>query len=367
MDTVTYSLCKKYVEKTAIGLGAVKGAPCTIKNIQESPDGLAEIVTFEWVSTVNPLVKETAQMTVKNGTIVSVIPNITEGTKIADIVIDGVTQSLYVPAGGGGADLTSDLNITRTVGGISSGDHYNNGTSLETILRDMLNPTDFPTLTNPSASLSATGSKLLEKGSTLNTTMTASFNRGSINPAYGTSGYRAGSAISYSLNGGTAQSGTSFNVTVDENLLEYKVTVTYNGGEQPKDSTGNNYSTPLPAGSVDSNIIKYEFVNALWANTANQATIAKVDLVSKNAKQIIFNFPACSSATPETFDVPASWTVTGVEVKNDLTGSWDDCILEFAQTNVTHSDAAGSDVPYTRYYCNLGYDMGARQIRLKWS
>ena len=46
MDIITYALSKSYVEKTADALGAVRGAPCKIKNIQETADG--NIVTFEW-------------------------------------------------------------------------------------------------------------------------------------------------------------------------------------------------------------------------------------------------------------------------------------------------------------------------------
>lgn len=49
MDVVTYALAKKYVNKTATALGAVKGAPCTIKTITETD--IEIIVTFEWTGT----------------------------------------------------------------------------------------------------------------------------------------------------------------------------------------------------------------------------------------------------------------------------------------------------------------------------
>ena len=67
--------------------------------------------------------------------------------------------------------------------------------------------TNYPKFTNPSATLTATGSKLLECGATQNTTFTVNFNRGTISPAYGTSGYRSGAATGYALNGGTVQTG----------------------------------------------------------------------------------------------------------------------------------------------------------------
>lgn len=270
-------------------------------------------------------------------------------------------------SGGGPAVLTDDLTAAVTVGGITVGTQYEEGESLETILRDMLDPVMYPILTSPSATISATGAKLLETGATLNTVFTVTFNRGSINPAYGTSGYRSGAATGYSLNGGDAQSENTFSRTITSEQLTYRGTVEYGAGEQPKDSSGKDYSTPLAAGSVNTNTITYEFVDALWANTSNIATIAKLALVSKGAKQKDFTFPAQTVANPEVFDVPASWTVTAIQVKNDLSGAYEDAIDQFAVTNVTHNDAAGNAVNYKRYTFNLGYDTGSRNVRLKWS
>ena len=268
-------------------------------------------------------------------------------------------------SGGGGA-LESPLTTSVTVGGIASGTTYPTDTSFETLFRDMLNPVAYPTLTNPSATMSATGAKLLETGATLNTTFTITFSRGSISPAYGTSGYRSGAADEYTLDG-TTQSGNTFSKTITSAKTSYQGSVSYLAGEQPKDSVGNNYQSPLPAGSVNTNTITYEFVDALWANVSNIATIAKQALVSKSAKQKDFSFPAQTVANPEVFDVPASWTVTAVQVKNDLSGAYEDALSQFTVTDVTHDDAAGNSVAYKRYTFSLGYDTGARSVRLKWS
>ena len=99
---------------------------------------------------------------------------------------DNTTSTFQVTNGGGGgsSELQDDLTTSLTVGGIKTGTTYAAGTSLEQLFRDLLNPVAYPTLTNPSASLSATGAKLLEAGSTLNTTFTLTLNRGSINPQY---------------------------------------------------------------------------------------------------------------------------------------------------------------------------------------
>ena len=268
---------------------------------------------------------------------------------------------------GGTAVLTNDMIVTKTVGGVNAGKQYNAGTLLETILRDILAPVLYPTFTNPSASISATGSKLLETGSTLNTTMTITFNQGSIHPAYGTNGKRAGAATGYVLNGGTPQASNSFSVTVTSAQLTYQGTVNYAEGPQPKDSAGNDYSTPLAAGSVNSNTITYEFVDALYANTSSASVMTKQALVSKNAGSKELNLVATTAANPEQIDVPGSWTVSKIEVLNTLSGKWEDATSQFTRTTITHDDAAGNPVNYNRYTCNLGMSLGARSIKISWS
>jgi hypothetical protein len=263
--------------------------------------------------------------------------------------------------------LDAQLNVTKTTGGISAGATYAQGTPFETLFRDMLNPIEYPVLTNPSAQLTGTGDQLLEKGDSVSVTLTATLNRGGITPAYGTSGYRSGPATDYALNGGSAQAGNTFTETVTEQNNSFTVEINYSQGEQPKDSVGNDYSSPLSAGSVTSSAFEYEFVNALWSNTAAVGTIAKNSLVSASAKEYIFVFPPTTVTYPEVFDVPSSWTVTNIDVKNTLSNQWENCSTEFTKTTVTHDDAGGNSTSYDRYTCNLGYAMGSREIRIKWS
>lgn len=278
-------------------------------------------------------------------------------------------QAVKVQAGGAGsASLENELVVTAPYDGVY-GTVYPEGTDLETIFRDLLNPVTYPTLTAPSAALSTLDAKLIEKGSTLTTTLIAGFNRGSINPANGTDGYRSGSATSYSLNGDTPQLTNEFsNITVDEEHVSYVVTVVYEAGEQPKDSRGNNYGEALASGSVNSPALTFEFVDAWWMNGRVATTIEKQALVSKTGdKTRTLEFPATTESNPEVFDVPASWTVTSIEVFNDLTNKWQNCASEFTKTTTTHNNTAGDTVDYSRYTCNLPYEMAARNIRVKWS
>lgn len=268
---------------------------------------------------------------------------------------------------GSNGELSDALTATKSVGGIDAGDTYIAGTPFETLWRDLLAPTLYPSLTGPSASAAVAGSRLLEAGDEVTDTLTVTFDRGSISPAYGTSGYRAGAATEYSLNGGTAQANNEFTISVDAEHTSFVATVAYAAGEQPKDSSGADYDSPLPAGSVLAPAVNYEFVDALWANIASISEIAKQALVSKTAKVKEFTFPAATIANPEVFDVPASWTVTAVEVFNTLSNTWETCASEFTITDVTHDNAAGTSVNYKRYTCNLGYAMDSRKIRFKWS
>lgn len=283
-----------------------------------------------------------------------------------------ITFGVLIPGGGGGggggsAELQDSLTAAITVGGIDAGDTYSAGTPLETILIDLLNPVLFPTLTNPSGSLSIPGSKLLKTGSTASVTVTASFNRGSINPAYGTSGYRSGAATGYVLNGGTSQAGNTWSETVSESNKQFQAVISYAAGEQPKDSKGGNYSSPLPAGSVTTNKITYEFVMPIYANVTSAATMDELALVSKSAGTKTFSFPATTTANPECFDLPAAWTMSKIEVYNTLSGKWETATTQFTATTTTHDDATGTPVNYNRYTCNYSGSLGARDVRVTWS
>lgn len=269
-------------------------------------------------------------------------------------------------SGGGGvtadAKLSAAMTTTKEVGGVVVGKTFPVGTSHEAILREILSPTLNPTLTGPSASIRANGATLFESGTSNTVSIVVTFDRGKINPAYGTSGYRAGEATGYSLNGGTVQASGNFNVTATESNKTFTGTVNYGAGEQPKDSNGGNYESPLAAGSVNTPALNFEFVDALWSNVANITAVAKEALVSKSAKLKQFNFPAQTVANPEVFDVPSSWNVTAVEVLNTLSGQWQNAASEFTVTDVTHGS-----VQYKRYTYNVGIGTGARSVRIKWA
>lgn len=258
--------------------------------------------------------------------------------------------------------LAEDLKATKAVGGIPAQKLYPKGTALEVILRDLLNPVENPTLTSPSASISSTTNKLLRRGTTTNATLVINFNRGTINPPNGTSGYRAGQATGYILNGGAVQSNSTFNVTVSETNYTFKGKVNYAAGEQPKNSIGEDFSTPLGAGEVSTDQFNFEFVNPIYSNARVITTIDEEQLLSRSAGIKTFNFPAQTKANPQVFDVPAEWNVTTVEAFNSITQGWQNASGSFDVSDVTHNGYA-----YKRYTDNRGYDAGARQVRFRWN
>lgn len=117
--------------------------------------------------------------------------------------------------------LENALTVKEAQGKYKVGDVIAKDTPLAEIVANMLTKKNVPTLTGPSVSLAGSGNKLLESGATLAATLTVTFNRGSISPAYGTSGYRAGEATAYSINGGGEQAENTFSVTVDESNREF--------------------------------------------------------------------------------------------------------------------------------------------------
>ena len=192
MDIITYILARKYVEQTADALGAVRGRPCTIASVTPTEGG--SIVTFRWTSDSG--VVQTTTMTVHDGLSIQsgtvdadnhLIVTLTDGSTVdcgempvvdgaEDVeyenasypsvtnVKEGLDEALskgvddaadvpYDNAGfpsvtnvregldvalAGGAVLEQALTVSNPVGMATNGKTYPVGTSLETILRDML-------------------------------------------------------------------------------------------------------------------------------------------------------------------------------------------------------------------------------------
>lgn len=63
LSGITKAVVEKYIRDTLDGMGALKGAPCTIKSITDITGG--KRVTYEWKDNEN--VSHTATMDIMNG------------------------------------------------------------------------------------------------------------------------------------------------------------------------------------------------------------------------------------------------------------------------------------------------------------
>lgn len=142
MDASTYVLCQAYVRKTAEGLGAVRGKPCTIQSIIETDEG--NVVTFRWVGDTGTV--QTSTMLVKNGE---------EGISVTNATINTSGHLIFTLSNGTTIDAgaitvtaktTSAITATENIGSVTSGKTYPTGTNLENIIKDILVKYQPPTI-----------------------------------------------------------------------------------------------------------------------------------------------------------------------------------------------------------------------------
>lgn len=203
--------------------------------------------------------------------------------------------------------------------------------TLSEVFDDLLFPTVDPTFIAPSASLSlkstTTTPMVQEVGATGASVPTAasfntSFNRGKINIAGVEKQKRAGeldTANSF-IYINTATNKT-FPTSIAEGATTYKYRAAYKQGPQPLNSKGGNYGDPLPAGHVDSAAVTITGVYPYFANSANNATVAKLALTTSNTLSALA-FKA-EGPNKHTFKLPAKYTLTNVTMLNTLSGKYE--------------------------------------------
>lgn len=259
------------------------------------------------------------------------------------------------------------------VGGITIGMNIDNLT-LKQFAQRLCNPELFPALTNPSSAFTLTQEGLHEIGELIATlNFGATFSRGSISPAYGTSGFRSGLPNTYIYAGTGLSNFASTSLTDSKTVSSYSVIsgaqswtgrVAYDIGEQPKSSYGNNYSTPLAAGNTGIVTRSITGVYPIFATTSNITTLTKQALQT-NGSVVDKDFVAESGSDKQMIEFPATWgAITVLEQYNTLSGTFDVISLAtFTVTNVFQT-VQGNSVAYKRYLHNGG-TIGQR--RLKWT
>lgn len=181
---------------------------------------------------------------------------------------------------GGTGSLTASITSDVTEGGITVGRVFSAGTTNQQMWEALLNKTYYPTnVTNESYSIS-TGQSVREIGSTLNVTISGTFNRGSISGTNIAPIPKVGAAIEYLFNGvstGTTPSRTINGYTVASSN-NFNSSVSHGAGGQPKDNKGKDYESPAPA-NVLSAFTSFDGIYPYFYGTLNDnQTIDDINL-----------------------------------------------------------------------------------------
>lgn len=306
---------------------------------------------------------------------------------MATFTIDLLTGDQYLfntgisgNTGSTGVVVFTNPNPTpNTVGGIPAGSSFNNRTMQE-MWNALLYPIQYPILTPPNNTFTLTQSGLREIGeivATLN--FSSNFSRGIINPAYGTSGFRSGLPNTYNYTGsGLPVSVTSTSLSNAQTINNYVVgigvqswtnTVTYDAGEQPKDSTGANYSSPLAAGTTSSKTVSITGVYPYFGTTVNITTLTQQPLALMNSVYVQLNVVGESGGNKQRVELPIAWsTITGIQFFNTFSSTWEwiggskaNSLLTFTVTD-TIKVVQGNAIQY-KLWTHNGSTIGARQLR----
>jgi len=260
---------------------------------------------------------------------------------IGDVLTwDGLKIVLKENSSGGTTGIYTGATPSNiTVGGMAAGTTLT-GRSYTELFQQILITTFYPTLTAPSlSSFTVSVSGLVEVGTTASTlTFNGSFSRGSINPQYtASSPFRSGLPNEWNFTGvglpaTTATTATSVVLQTTNHVVtvgsnSWGASVDYDAGVQPKDSDGNNFNSPLPAGT--SNTINDSFTgiypyfygkvpSASPRPTAGQALInagTKVVNSSTGTVNVTYNTTGAEYvwvAIPSTSTLKTKWYVTAL-------------------------------------------------------
>ena len=204
---------------------------------------------------------------------------------------NGTAWVKFESGGGGSPVLSQAMSIKKPLGGIDASTsvpvNYPIGTSIETILRDLLLQVITPTYESPSASMTQYGTTLYKVGSSVAAkTITLTYNAGAIYLDGVKQNNRGGAATSYSLStsGATtdynsSNSSGTFSVSALTRSTKGNIVVTgtieYAAGAQPKDSNGDNYETALSAGSVNTTQT-LEFILPFYHGVSSSSSVSSL-------------------------------------------------------------------------------------------
>lgn len=287
-----------------------------------------------------------------------------EGTTLKITMLDGSSKTVdlaeilkYKSA------LANDIATVNALGGIPAGTtvaQLKNKTFSQ-LFDELIFPTVNPTFENPTASLilksTSTTPTVQEVGTTgasvpVAASFNAVYNPGAIKIAGVKKQNRGGnlkSAESFIYINNTPTNKT-FPTEIPEGSITYKYRAAYAQGPQPLDSKGNNYQTPLPAGTVDSSVVVINGVYPYFTNKDDNRAFTKLTLNIYNILSVVKFKP--EGPNKHAFKIPAKYTLTKVELLNTLSGKYENYGIDKFTKTTENIEVQGKQVSYAVYTRN---------------
>lgn len=240
--------------------------------------------------------------------------------------IDTATNKIYrsndldsswviISSGGtGSGSVSTDFTVYGVTQGIyADGAVVSAGTSLETVVKNMLQAIIPPTYQAPTLSLAGNAAGNIETGTTITPTLTPSWNQRD-----------GGASVLYTLtkNGSnmvqnpSAQAFSDIAFVIGDEIITYQATETYDQGPVKLDNQGNPSPTgQIAAGTATSNPVTYAGKRALFYGPDTQAT-AVVDSADVRALATKVLNPA--NGTSFSLNIPAGTTRVTIAYPNTL-------------------------------------------------
>ena len=287
-----------------------------------------------------------------------------EGTTLKITMIDGSSKTVnlteilkYKSA------LSDNIATVNALGGIPAGTTVAKlkNKTFSQLFDELIFPTVNPTFEAPFASLSLKSTSTTPVIQEVGTTGASVPVAASFNTAYNPGAIKI-AGVKKLDRGGALNPGSSFiyiNNTptnkifpteIPEGTITYKYRAAYQQGPQPLDSKGNNYQTPLPAGTVDSNAVIINGVYPYFTNKNDNKVFSKLALtVYNNISAVKFK---AEGPNKHAFKLPVKYTLTKVELLNTLSGKYENYGIDKFTKTTENIEVQGKQVEYAVYTRN---------------
>lgn len=310
-----------------------------------------------------------------NSTAVENIELNADGDKFVVTYLDGTTSEIVAAKSeyeSGIEDKT--LAMPNAVGGIAKGTTLEQleGKTFNAIFDDLLFPTVNPTFTAPSATIAFknyTSTQEVGTAGPVSANFTTGYNAGAINLNGVKQANRGGAhdeANSFIYVGGDANNKTlPDKVTLGNTTFKYRAA--FAEGPQPKDNKGNDYSSKLSAGTVDSAAVTLNGTFPWYASTATAGTLTKQSLVAWDTTAGAmstgeFEVQPHTAAAPQMFKTPRK--ASSLQMYNTVAKTYETVALsDWTETSATESINGVSQTYYT--YTYKGDARGAVKLKVK--